>query len=51
MRQNDSVFHAYRFNLQTGQPIGGDNYCGGAVDSHWSRGTAWAIYGFALSYA
>jgi unsaturated chondroitin disaccharide hydrolase len=44
------VFHAFRFDLKTGQPMGGDNYCGFSVDSHWARGTAWAIYGFALSY-
>jgi len=50
MRADDSVFHAYRFDLKTGQPIGGDNYCGRGVDTHWARGTAWAIYGFAMSY-
>ncbi len=50
VRADDSVFHAYRFDLKTGQPIGGDNYCGRSVDSHWARGTAWAIYGFALSF-
>jgi len=50
VRPDDSVFHAYRFDLKTGQPIGGDNVCGASVDSHWARGTAWAIYGFALSY-
>jgi unsaturated chondroitin disaccharide hydrolase len=50
IRPDDSVFHAYRFDLKTGQPLGGDNYCGRAVDSHWARGTGWAIYGFALSY-
>jgi unsaturated chondroitin disaccharide hydrolase len=50
IRADDSVFHAYRFDLQTGNPLGGDNYCGRAVDSHWARGTGWAIYGFALSY-
>lgn len=50
LRPDDSVFHAYRFDLKTGQPLGGDNYCGRAVNSHWSRGTAWAIYGFALSH-
>ncbi len=50
VRPDDSVFHAYRFDLKTGAPLGGDNYCGRAVDSHWSRGTAWAIYGFALSH-
>jgi len=50
IRPDDSVFHAYRFDLKTGQPLGGDNYCGRGVDTFWARGTAWAIYGFALSY-
>jgi unsaturated chondroitin disaccharide hydrolase len=50
IRADDSVYHAYRFDLQTGQPLGGDTYGGCAVESHWARGTAWAIYGFALSY-
>jgi unsaturated chondroitin disaccharide hydrolase len=50
VRPDDSVFHAYRFDLKTGEPRGGDNYCGRSVDSHWARGTAWAIYGFALSH-
>jgi len=50
IRPDDSVFHAYRFDLKTGQPIGGDNYCGRGVDTHWARGTGWAIYGFALSH-
>lgn len=50
LRPDDSVYHAYRFDLKTGQPIGGDNYCGRSLDSHWARGTAWAIYGFALSH-
>jgi len=50
IRSDDSVFHAYRFHLDTGLPAGGDNYCGRSVDSHWARGTAWAIYGFALSH-
>lgn len=50
IRPDDSVFHAFRFDLKTGAPIGGDNICGYAVDSYWARGTAWAIYGFAMSY-
>ncbi|TAL03884.1 MAG: hypothetical protein EPO07_05650, partial [Verrucomicrobia bacterium] len=50
IRPDDSVFHAFRFDLKTGKPIGGDNYCGYAVGTHWARGTGWAIYGFALSY-
>jgi unsaturated chondroitin disaccharide hydrolase len=50
VRPDDSVLHAFRFDLKTGQPARADNYCGWSVDSHWARGTAWAIYGFALSY-
>jgi unsaturated chondroitin disaccharide hydrolase len=50
VRPDDSVFHAFRFDLKTGKPVGGDNYCGYSVESHWARGAAWAIYGFALSY-
>lgn len=50
VREDHSVFHAYRFDPVTGEPVGGDNYCGRNVDSQWARGTAWAMYGFALAY-
>jgi len=50
LRQDDSVFHAFRFDPESGQPLGGENYCGRAVDSHWARGTSWAMYGFSLGY-
>jgi unsaturated chondroitin disaccharide hydrolase len=50
VRADGSVYHAYRFDLETGKPLGGDTYGGWAVESHWARGAAWAIYGFALSY-
>jgi unsaturated chondroitin disaccharide hydrolase len=50
IRADDSVYHAFRFDLETGAPLGGDNYCGRDVETHWARGTGWAIYGFALSY-
>jgi unsaturated chondroitin disaccharide hydrolase len=50
LRPDDSVCHAFRFDLKTGAPMGPDNYCGHAVDSYWARGAAWAIYGFALSH-
>lgn len=46
IREDDSVFHAYRF----GANQGGENYCGFSVDSHWARGSGWAIYGFAMGY-
>lgn len=50
IRPDDSVIHALRFDLETGQPIGPDNYCGFSKDSYWARGATWAVYGFALSY-
>lgn len=50
VRADDSVCHAFRFDLATGAPARPANYCGYAVDSHWARGTTWAIYGFALAY-
>jgi unsaturated chondroitin disaccharide hydrolase len=50
VRADDSVYHAYRFDLNTGKPLRGDTYGGCTVESHWARGAAWAIYGFALSY-
>lgn len=50
IRPDDSVFHCYRFDLETGAPERPDNYCGHSVDSHWSRGNTWAMYGLALAY-
>lgn len=50
MREDHSVYHAYRFDPNSGAPVGGCNYCGYADESHWARGTAWAIYGFAIAY-
>ena len=50
LRGDDSVYHAHRFDPKTGAPTTGENYCGYAVESHWARGNAWAIYGFALGY-
>jgi unsaturated chondroitin disaccharide hydrolase len=50
IREDGSVFHSFRFDLSTGAPSRGDNYCGRGVETHWARGTAWAMYGFALGY-
>jgi unsaturated chondroitin disaccharide hydrolase len=49
VRPDDSVCHACRFDLESGLPTVEANYCGRAVGSHWARGTAWAIYGFAIA--
>jgi unsaturated chondroitin disaccharide hydrolase len=50
VRPDDSVCHAFHFDLKTGAPVGPDNIGGYGVDSHWARGAAWAIYGFALAF-
>jgi unsaturated chondroitin disaccharide hydrolase len=50
IRPDDSVFHSFRFDLETGEPTHGDNYCGRGVDTDWARGSTWAMYGFALAY-
>ncbi|GBG11216.1 glycosyl hydrolase family 88 [Paenibacillus agaridevorans] len=50
VRPDGSVYHAYRFDSDTGQPVGGDNHCGHSVESYWARGTTWAMYGFAIAY-
>jgi len=50
VRADGSVNHIVCFDPETGDYIGnkgGQGYCEG---SSWSRGQAWAIYGFALSY-
>ena len=49
VRQDDSTYHTFFFNPQTGQPIGGKTNQGHADESLWARGQAWAIYGFALT--
>ncbi len=49
VRDDGSVYHSFRFE-EDGSPKGPDNYCGRAVESHWARGAAWAMYGFALGY-
>ena len=50
IRADDSVYHSFRFDPVLGSPAGGDNYCGRGVESHWARGTTWAIYGFAMGH-
>lgn len=50
VRADGSVNHMVKFNPETGEPvefIGGQGYCEG---SSWSRGQAWGLYGFTLSY-
>jgi unsaturated chondroitin disaccharide hydrolase len=50
MRDDDSVYHIVEFNPETGEVKSYPPGQGYSNDSAWSRGQAWAIYGFALSY-
>lgn len=50
VRGDDSSYHTFFFNQLTGEPVGGATHQGYSNGSTWSRGQAWGIYGFALSY-
>ncbi|MBB3110209.1 unsaturated chondroitin disaccharide hydrolase [Paenibacillus phyllosphaerae] len=50
VRGDDSSYHTFFFNQETGEPIGGATHQGFTNGSTWTRGQAWGIYGFALSY-
>ncbi|MGC1375923.1 MAG: glycoside hydrolase family 88 protein [Anaerolineales bacterium] len=49
VRPDGSTFHTFFFD-ETGAPVSGVTFQGAGDASCWSRGQAWAIYGFALSY-
>ena len=51
VRPDNTSFHTFYWDADTGAPRFGDTAQGAANDSCWSRGQAWGIYGFALSYA
>lgn len=50
IRDDFSTFHTYNFNPETGEPVCGKTFQGYSDNSCWSRGQAWAIYGFVLAY-
>lgn len=50
VRPDASTFHTYYMDTVTGEPRFGNTHQGYADDSCWSRGQAWGIYGFLLSY-
>ncbi len=50
VRENGSVAHIVRFDVNTGEMIDTLGGQGIEVGSSWTRGQAWAVYGFALSY-
>jgi unsaturated chondroitin disaccharide hydrolase len=50
VRPDDSTYHTFDFDPETGTPLGGFTAQGYADESCWSRGHAWAIHGYAQTY-
>jgi len=50
VRPDASTYHTFFLDPESGAPIGGKTNQGFSDDSCWSRGQAWGVYGFALSY-
>jgi unsaturated chondroitin disaccharide hydrolase len=50
VRPDGTTFQVFFFDPKTGNPIRGDTSQGVSATSTWSRGQAWAIYGFAIIY-
>ncbi|NOU74991.1 hypothetical protein GC098_27005 [Paenibacillus sp. LMG 31458] len=50
VRHDGSTYHTYNFDPLSGEPLGGRTGQGYDHESCWSRGQAWALYGFALAY-
>lgn len=51
IRGDGSTAHRLVFDRRTGRPLGSAPGQGLAASSTWSRGQAWAIYGFSRAYA
>ncbi|MDD4690509.1 MAG: glycoside hydrolase family 88 protein, partial [Eubacteriales bacterium] len=50
VRPDGSVKHIIEYNPETGDEVASHGGQGYDVGTSWTRGQAWAIYGFALSY-
>lgn len=50
IRPDNSTYHTYFFNPETGEPKEGVTCQGNRNGSAWARGQAWGIYGSALAY-
>lgn len=50
VRGDDSSYHTFYFDQESGEPIGCSTAQGYRNGSTWTRGQAWGVYGFALSY-
>lgn len=50
LRDDDSTFHTYYWDAETGEALRGATEQGAFDNSCWARGQAWGIYGFALNF-
>ena len=50
VRNDNSTYHTYFFDTETGLPLRGATQQGYRDGSAWARGQAWGVYGLALSY-
>ena len=50
IRPDGSVAHVLEYDIETGEFLGVVPGQGTGLDSSWTRGQAWALYGFILSY-
>ena len=50
IRPDNTTFHTFYWDPQTGEPLRGGTEQGHADHSCWARGQAWGIYGFALGF-
>lgn len=50
VREDNTTYHTYYWDIETGEPLGGKTAQGHADGSCWARGQAWAFYGFTLNY-
>jgi unsaturated chondroitin disaccharide hydrolase len=49
LRPDGASYHTFFFDQASGEPLGPRTHQGYADDSLWSRGQAWAIFGFAAA--
>jgi unsaturated chondroitin disaccharide hydrolase len=50
LRPDDTTFHTFYWDPQTGEPLRGETEQGNSDESCWARGQAWGLYGFTLNH-
>jgi unsaturated chondroitin disaccharide hydrolase len=50
VREDSSTYHTFYMDTENGEPLYGKTAQGYTDQSCWSRGQAWGVYGFVLSY-